>query len=87
VISAGLPFGIPEADLGFSPDALQAAWTVAQDELATLVPDARHIIATESAHYVQLQQPELVITAIDDVVTAVRDPTTWTSEHPATPAP
>jgi hypothetical protein len=26
---------------------------------------------------------ELVITAIDDVVTAVRDPTTWTNEHPA----
>ncbi len=88
VVTAGLPFGIPEEDLGFSPDALQEAWTTAQDQLGALLSDARHVIATESAHYVQLQQPDLVIAAIDAVVEAVRDPASWIEEQPsaATPA-
>lgn len=77
VISAGLPFGIPEADLTFSPDRLQDAWSRSQDQLAALTADARHVVAAESAHYVQLQQPDLVIRAIRQVVDAVRDPTSW----------
>lgn len=72
VISAGLPFGIPEADLGFPPDRLQDAWSGAQRSLAILVPDAQHIVATESAHYVQLQQPELVVDAIVAMVETVQ---------------
>jgi pimeloyl-ACP methyl ester carboxylesterase len=77
VIAAGLPFGLPEADLGFSPDALQAAWAASQAYLETLTPDARYVVATESSHYVQIQQPDLVISAIEDVTAAVRDPETW----------
>jgi pimeloyl-ACP methyl ester carboxylesterase len=60
---------------------LEHAWTVEQDRLATLLPDARHVIARESEHYIQLQQPELVIEAVREVVAAVRDPASW-----ATPA-
>jgi pimeloyl-ACP methyl ester carboxylesterase len=48
-----------------------------QAELAALVPGARHVIATESGHYIQLQQPELVIEAIRQVVEGVRHPDTW----------
>ena len=77
VIAAGLPFGIPEADLGFSPDALQAAWAASQAYLATLTPDAQSVVATESSHYVQIQQPDLVIAAVSVVLEAVRDPGTW----------
>ena len=72
VISAGLPFGIPAGDLTFSPDRLQEAWAASQSQLAALIPDAQHIVATESAHYVQLQQPELVIEAITGAVTRAR---------------
>ena len=84
VISAGLPFGIPDADLGFSSNRLQDAWSAAQDKLGSLIPDTRHLVATDSAHYVQLDQPNLVIEAIRQVVNAVRDPDTRTPDR-ATP--
>ena len=83
VISAGLPFGIPQADLGFPPDRLQEAWSASQDQLAALVPDTAHIVATESAHYVQLDQPDLVTEAIRQVVVAVRDQGIWSTERAA----
>jgi pimeloyl-ACP methyl ester carboxylesterase len=44
---------------------------------AASAPDARHVIATESGHYIQLQQPELVIDAIHQVVDGVRGPPSW----------
>jgi len=81
VLSHGQPFGVTAAELGFPPEALERAWAEAQNELARLVPHARHVIATKSAHYIQLQQPELVIAASRQVVEAVRNPATW-----ATPA-
>ncbi|CAA9573305.1 MAG: hypothetical protein AVDCRST_MAG86-1900 [uncultured Truepera sp.] len=77
VLSKGQSFGIPAEALGFDPDALDRAWARAQEQLATLVPGTRYVVATESAHYVQLQQPELVTEAIRQVVTAVRDPASW----------
>ena len=54
---------------------------------ATLVPEARHVIARESEHYIQLQQPELVIEAVHQVVGAVRDPSSWTISMTGTPSP
>lgn len=45
--------------------------------MAALVPDARQVIATESGHFIQLQQLELVIDAVRTVVEAVRYPSTW----------
>lgn len=52
-----------------------------QRALATLVPGARFVVASQSGHYIQIDQPELVIEAVRQVVEAVRDPSTW-----ATPA-
>ena len=52
-----------------------------QRALATLVPGARFVVASESGHYIHVDQPELVIEAVRQVVEAVRDPGTW-----ATPA-
>ena len=57
-----------------------------QDGLARLTPAARHVIATESGHDIQQDQPELVIAVIREVVAAVRDPSTW-SAHPVMSAP
>ena len=38
---------------------------------------ARVVIAGRSGHFVPLDQPEVVIAAIEDVVDAVRDPSRW----------
>jgi pimeloyl-ACP methyl ester carboxylesterase len=47
-------------------------WRQLQRELARLVPGGRLVIATESGHDIQHEQPELVLDAIRDVVLAVR---------------
>jgi len=44
-----------------------------------LAPKAKHKIATKSSHYIQAQEPQLVIDAIKQVVEAVRNPATWTA--------
>jgi len=59
--------------------ALNTAWHTGQDALVTLAPNARHTIATKSSHYIQVQEPQLVIDAIKQVVYAARDPTSWTT--------
>jgi pimeloyl-ACP methyl ester carboxylesterase len=56
---------------------LESSWAAAQARLAALVPTARYVLASESGHYIQLDQPELVIDAIRDVVDAVRAPGSW----------
>ncbi len=81
VLTQGQPFDLSPwqplpADF---PGALNKAWHTAQDELATLAPNAKHKIATKSAHYIQVQEPQLVIDAIKQVVEAVRNPSTWTT--------
>ena len=58
-------------------EALWAAQMPAQDSLARLFPNAKHITNTNSTHYIQNEQPQLVIDSIREVVDAVRDPTSW----------
>jgi pimeloyl-ACP methyl ester carboxylesterase len=48
------------------------AWRAAQDRLATLL-DAKHITDTNSGHFIQGEQPQLVIDAIRQVVDTVRN--------------
>jgi pimeloyl-ACP methyl ester carboxylesterase len=47
-------------------------WRQLQRELARLVPGGRLVVATQSGHDIQHEQPELVLDAIHDVVLAVR---------------
>ena len=77
VITRTEPFGIPESSLGFSPDTLEKAWLAAQMDLIALTPGARHLVADQSAHYIQITQPDVVIAAIREVVETVRDPEMW----------
>jgi hypothetical protein len=63
------PFGVPP---GYPIAALERAFQASQDDLATLVPGAEHVIAKRSEHYIQLSQPDLVIRATRAVVDAVR---------------
>jgi CubicO group peptidase (beta-lactamase class C family)/pimeloyl-ACP methyl ester carboxylesterase len=76
VLTQGQPFDLSPwqplpADF---PGTLNKAWHAAQDALATLAPNAKHKIATKSSHYIQVQEPQLVIDAIKQVVEAVRNP-------------
>ena len=43
-----------------------------QSELAALSSNSKQVITKQSEHFIQLQQPELVIDAIREVVTANR---------------
>ena len=71
VLTHGHPWDWPA---GYPADAIEAAWIPLQENLASLVPDARLVIAEESGHYIQLDQPDLVTDAIRQVVDAVRSP-------------
>lgn len=81
VLSHGVPFPAPFP--GWSSETMEAVMADLQNRVAKLVPNARHIVAEESGHNIHQDQPDLVIDAIRQVVDAVRDPSTWTSE--ATP--
>jgi pimeloyl-ACP methyl ester carboxylesterase len=78
VLSRAKPVALPpDVPAGFSQAGFEAAWRKGQDELAAWLPDARHVIATESDHYIQIEQPDLVIDAVRQLVEAVRDPASW----------
>jgi pimeloyl-ACP methyl ester carboxylesterase len=69
MIAAGkLPSDVPP-DFGYVTDAAQKK---AQERLAKLVPNAKHITKTNSGHEIHKEQPQLVIDAIRQVVDAVR---------------
>jgi pimeloyl-ACP methyl ester carboxylesterase len=52
-------------------------WRSLQNELAALVPNSKHVVAKRSGHDIHHDEPGLVVSAIRDVVEAVRDPQTW----------
>jgi uroporphyrinogen-III decarboxylase len=60
---------IVPTDFGYVTDAAQKE---AQAKLARLVPNAKHIINTNSGHEIHKEQPQLVINSIRQVVDAVR---------------
>ena len=49
-------------------DPRGAIWQELQKELATRSPQAEHVVATKSGHYVQNDEPQLVIDAVRRVV-------------------
>jgi pimeloyl-ACP methyl ester carboxylesterase len=71
VLAHGIPFAAPFP--GWPSDETEQIMLDSQHDLAGLVPDARLTIATESGHNIHQDQPELVIEAVQQVVTAVRE--------------
>jgi pimeloyl-ACP methyl ester carboxylesterase len=67
-----LAHGRPEDPEAAFVEQDERLWRQLQRELAQLVPGGRLVIATESGHDIQHEQPELVLDAIHDVVLAVR---------------
>jgi pimeloyl-ACP methyl ester carboxylesterase len=90
LVTHGLPPGsdLPPGLLppGFPWDAIDRAISGLHAELVAATPGARLVVAAESGHYVQIDQPELVIEAVRQVVEAVRDPASWATPA-ATPSP
>jgi hypothetical protein len=81
VLTQGQPFDLSPwqplpADFSV---ALNKAWHAGQDALAALAPNAKQTVATKSSHYIQIQEPQLVVDAIKQVVEAVRNPSAWTT--------
>lgn len=69
VISRGIYGGmIP----GLEAEAEKQWWQGLQTELVTLSPRGQWVLADQSDHYIQLEQPEVVIEAVLQVLTAVR---------------
>jgi pimeloyl-ACP methyl ester carboxylesterase len=73
VISRGREFKLPEGlPGGLTTAIVEKAWNESQDKLAKLTPDAVHVIAEKSEHYIMFSQPELIIEQVRRVVEAVR---------------
>jgi pimeloyl-ACP methyl ester carboxylesterase len=69
MIAAGaLPANVPP-DFGYITDAAQKR---AQEKLAQLVPNSKHITNTNSGHEIQKEQPQLVVDSIREVVDTLR---------------
>jgi pimeloyl-ACP methyl ester carboxylesterase len=65
----------PQLPLDWQSEAIEAVermYQAAQNKLGKLVPGARHVIATHSGHYIQIDQPKLVVDAIRRVVRKAR---------------
>ncbi len=89
-----LPLVVLAAGIGSDPSAYPPDWPIADEEqlhqqlqveLAGLSPRGEYVLVEESGHYIQLEQPGLVIDAIVDVIKAVRDPSSWGIPVAATP--
>ena len=72
VLSAGARDPLPGASQEES-DRFNEAWTKSGADLTRLSRNSEHIIAEDSAHNIQDDDPELVIDAIRQVVDAVRN--------------
>jgi pimeloyl-ACP methyl ester carboxylesterase len=62
-------FGISDAQAR----EMRAIWDLLQQELAALSSRGRHLIARDSGHLIQLEQPQLVIDAIVDMIGELRE--------------
>jgi pimeloyl-ACP methyl ester carboxylesterase len=68
ILVRGLPVKLP---LGASPKfggVLETAWRKSEDQLALAVPHLQLVIARKSGHYIQWDEPALVVQAIRKVV-------------------
>jgi pimeloyl-ACP methyl ester carboxylesterase len=77
VLAHGRAADLPDNAQGFTAEELETLMQAQYKDLATLVPDARFTVASESGHDIHQDQPELVSEAIRQVVAGVRNPDTW----------
>jgi ribosome-associated translation inhibitor RaiA len=68
IVVGEIPIDVPP-DFGCVTDAMQKK---AQERLAKLVPNAKHITNRKSHHEIHKERPQLVVDAMRQVVEAVR---------------
>jgi len=71
VVLSHSPTSTWSANLNLSPDVaekVEKVWQKLQDELAGLSSSSTHIVATKAGHFIQLDEPRLVIDAILKVI-------------------
>jgi pimeloyl-ACP methyl ester carboxylesterase len=56
-----------------APDGLWRAWYALQCELAGLSRNSRHVISDSPQHYLNEGDPDLIVTAVADVIRCARD--------------
>jgi pimeloyl-ACP methyl ester carboxylesterase len=65
--------GIPEETIpSMTLDENRQWWVTLQTELSALSPQGKLVVAEQSGHYIQLDQPRLVVDAIQEVLTTAR---------------
>ena len=88
-----MPLIVLSHDRADDPSERPPGWPLAEEErifrelhgeLVRLVPNGRHVVAEGVGHDIHQERPELVIEAVRQVVTAVRESSTWA---PPTPNP
>lgn len=70
-----LSHGLPDRSLGLSEAGqvqFEQEWSKMQAELTAMSSDSRQVIAEQSAHDIQLDQPELVVEAVRELLRRVR---------------
>ncbi|MBV9518270.1 MAG: alpha/beta fold hydrolase [Hyphomicrobiales bacterium] len=68
VLSKTEPFAHPPNSAGFSFESLERSWPIGAAELIKLEPETPHIMVTGSDHYIQVNQPDIVIQSIRLVI-------------------
>lgn len=71
VLSAGIYYPIPSLS-DTENQQFQAEWQTLQTELVALSSDSKQVIAEQSGHAVQFDQPDLVIDAVREMVDAIK---------------
>lgn len=74
-LAHGRRFDAPVPD--YPVEATEQIMPALQRDLATFVPNARFSIASQAGHNIHQDQPSLVLEAIRQVITGVRDRATW----------
>jgi pimeloyl-ACP methyl ester carboxylesterase len=67
-----MPLIVLSHPVGKSANGTEGAWDEAQKELMHLSPNSSQVVATGSGHNIQLDRPDLVVSAILKIVAAAR---------------
>jgi pimeloyl-ACP methyl ester carboxylesterase len=67
ILVRGLRVELPVSAPPQFSSVLEPAWRKSEDLLAAAVPHLQYVVARKSGHYIQLDEPDLVVKAIRDV--------------------
>jgi pimeloyl-ACP methyl ester carboxylesterase len=70
ILVRGLTVELPATAPPKFASVLEPAWRKSEEQLALAVPHIKYVIARKSGHYIQLDEPALVVQAVRDVVGA-----------------